>query len=58
MAPYKNDYSKEEDPMMWQLHENRHSLSKRFKTAEQIHAEGKKVLDKFGLTNLRTYSCK
>jgi hypothetical protein len=29
MVPYKNNYSKNEDPMMWALHQIRHKMAKK-----------------------------
>ena len=31
MGTYKNDYKKEEDIMLWELHEIRHKLSEEYK---------------------------
>ncbi|MFV1951684.1 MAG: hypothetical protein ACC630_07000 [Nitrospinota bacterium] len=32
MGIYKNDYNKEEDEVLWELHEIRHELSKEYKS--------------------------
>ena len=48
MATYKNDYSKKEDPMLWEIHEIRHKLSKKYKslTLEQINNKARQLLKK------------
>lgn len=44
METYKNDYSKEEDEALWELHEVRRRLHEDFKgkTAEQINNDAEK----------------
>ena len=41
MATYKNDYTKEEDHTLWELHEIRHALHKKIKSksADQINKD-------------------
>ena len=41
MVAYKNDYKKNEDEMLWELHEIRHKLHQEFKkkTLKQINEE-------------------
>ena len=41
METYKNSYDKNEDTMLWQLHEIRHELHKEIsqKTVEEINKE-------------------
>ncbi|OHD70465.1 MAG: hypothetical protein A2W19_08735 [Spirochaetes bacterium RBG_16_49_21] len=41
MGTYKNDYSKSEDETLWELHEIRHKLHKKFqkKTMDEINKE-------------------
>ena len=41
MGIYKNDYSKNEDETLWELHEIRHALHKEYenKTVEEINRE-------------------
>jgi hypothetical protein len=41
MAIYKNDYKREEDEALWELHEVRHKLHEEMKgkTVEQINKE-------------------
>ncbi|MGA1871256.1 MAG: hypothetical protein ACMUJM_22230 [bacterium] len=45
MGTYHNDYDKNEDPMMWELHEVRHQLAEEFKhkTIEQINKEAMEI---------------
>ena len=47
MAIYKNDYTKEEDETLWELHEIRHKLSeeRKSKTIEEINDEGRKLFE-------------
>lgn len=42
MEIYKNDYTKEEDETLWEIHEIRRKLHKHWKTKtiEQINKEG------------------
>ncbi len=42
METYKNSYDKNEDMMLWELHEIRHELHKEFsrKTVEEINRDG------------------
>lgn len=46
METYKNDYTKEEDELLWEIHEIRHELHKEWKTKtlEQINRD---ALEKF-----------
>ncbi len=46
METYKNDYTKEEDELLWEIHEIRHELHKEWKakTLEQINRD---ALEKF-----------
>ncbi len=53
MAHYKNDYTKEEDAMLWRLHEIRNAIAEENNTPEQINARARDVLAKFKLTNLK-----
>ncbi len=34
MGTYKNDYTKKEDAMLWELHEIRHEISKKYKNKD------------------------
>ena len=44
METYKNDYTKEEDEMLWELHEIRHKLAKEMenKTIDEINRDALK----------------
>lgn len=48
MATYKNDYVKKEDPMLWEIHEIRHKLNRKYRslTLEQINSHAKNILKK------------
>ncbi|MDM8524123.1 hypothetical protein QUF80_12205 [Desulfococcaceae bacterium HSG8] len=48
METYRNSYDRNEDAMLWELHEIRHELHKeiRHKTVEEINRE---ALEKFRL---------
>ncbi|MCX7047919.1 MAG: hypothetical protein NTX50_20840 [Candidatus Sumerlaeota bacterium] len=53
MARYRNEYSKDEDFMMWQLHKIRRQIAALHQTPEQINEAGRQVIAKYGLTNLK-----
>jgi hypothetical protein len=53
MGVYKNDYNKNEDVMMYELHEIRNKLSKENKNINQINVKGKDVIKKYNLNNLK-----
>jgi hypothetical protein len=44
METYKNSYTKEEDPVLWELHEIRHRLhrARKNKSVEEINREALK----------------
>ncbi|MBF0532877.1 MAG: hypothetical protein HQL23_07270 [Candidatus Omnitrophica bacterium] len=44
MASYKNDYSKEEDPALWILHEIRHKMATRGFRADEVNRSAKDLL--------------
>jgi len=50
MATYNNDYIKSEDPMMWELHEIRHKLSKKHKnkTVKEINQDVRTICKNWG----------
>ena len=52
MELYKNDYTKEEDFMLWQLHEIRNKISKQGLSSEQINEHGREIISQFNLKNL------
>jgi len=44
METYKNDYQKEKDQMMWELHEIRHKIYKKYKDKyDEINKIGEKL---------------
>jgi hypothetical protein len=53
MGVYKNDYNKNEDVMMYELHEIRNKLSKENKNINQINVKGKDIIKKYNLNNLK-----
>ncbi len=53
MAHYKNDYTKEEDAVLWQLHEIRHQLAEQHQSPEQINKTGLRVMTKYKLNSLK-----
>lgn len=53
MVHYKNDYSKEEDAALWQLHEIRHQLAEQRQSPEQINTTGLQLIIKYKLNNLK-----
>ncbi|MFH1077093.1 MAG: hypothetical protein V1753_09745 [Pseudomonadota bacterium] len=50
---YKNDYTKEEDAALWQLHEIRHQLAEQRQSPEQINTTGLQLITKYKLNNLK-----
>lgn len=53
MAQYSNDYTKEDDFMLWQLHEIRHALAEKCFAPEQINAQAQEIIRQYNLTNLK-----
>lgn len=53
MAIYNNDYKKQEDYVLWELHEIRNQISERKETPEQINSIGKSIIKKYNLKNLK-----
>lgn len=49
MATYKNDYSRREDPMLWEIHEIRHNLQEKFSTmtVNEINKDAKSILEEW-----------
>lgn len=58
MVLYKNDYTKEEDAALWQLHEIRHQLAEQHQSPEQINTTGIKLIAKYKLNNLKIITSK
>ena len=46
MGTYKNDYKKEEDECLWELHEIRHKLMNEYKnkSVDEINKKAKQIL--------------
>ncbi len=49
MGIYKNDYTKEEDQMLWEIHEIRHQLQEKYKgkSVKEINDIGMKILEEW-----------
>jgi hypothetical protein len=49
METYNNDYTKNEDSMLWEIHEIRHSLQEKFaaKTVKEINTEAKAIFEEW-----------
>jgi hypothetical protein len=56
MGTYKNDYTKSEDETLWELHEIRHGLHKKYqnKSTEEINRELMSVYDSWKREHRRT----
>ena len=53
MEIYKNDYTKEDDPMLWELHEIRHELAQQHQTPEQMNATARQIIAQYHLLHLK-----
>jgi len=53
MGAYKNDYTQEEDRMLWELHEIRHELAEQHQSPEQINTTGRHIIAQYHLNNLK-----
>lgn len=53
MATYNNDYKKQEDYVLWELHEVRNRISEKKETPEQINNIGESIIKKYKLKNLK-----
>jgi hypothetical protein len=58
MVHYKNDYTKEEDTALWQLHEIRHQLAEQHQSPEEINKTGLGLITKYKLNNLKIVTSK
>lgn len=56
METYKNDYTKEEDYMMWELHEIRNKLAEKKLNCDQINSAGEDVIKKYQLNKIKSLS--
>ncbi|RJP33255.1 MAG: hypothetical protein C4527_04940 [Candidatus Omnitrophota bacterium] len=54
MKHYNNDYSREEDFALWQLHEIRHSMAVENLSPQQINKNAQQVIKEYQLNNLKT----
>ena len=53
MEIYKNEYEKEEDYMMWELHEIRNRMKNDNKNIIEINKDAENIIKKYNLTNLK-----
>lgn len=49
METYHNDYSKEDDPMMWKLHEIRHKMALENISPDEMNQRGDAVIKRHNL---------
>jgi hypothetical protein len=52
MAIYNNNYNKEEDFSMWELHEIRHKMSEEGIDPQKVNDNARKLLQEMGCENL------
>ena len=55
MAAYRNDYSKEEDLVLWTLHEIRHKMARRTVNPKAINRSAKELIQKRCLKNVKFF---
>ncbi len=53
MAHYENKYLKEEDPMLWNLHEIRHKIAEQHQSPDQINTIARHLIRQYKLDNLK-----
>ncbi len=53
MEHYENGYSKEEDPMLWNLHEIRHKIAEQKQIHEEINIAFRHVMRQYKSDNLK-----
>ncbi len=53
MEHYKNDYTKKEDPVLWELHRIRHEIAEKRQSSKEINMTGYQLIKKYKLNNLR-----
>jgi len=51
----ENNYTKEEDFMMWDLHRIRHEMQKEKLTAKAINEQGEAIIRKYGLNKIKEH---
>jgi hypothetical protein len=52
METYNDDYTKEEDLMMWELHEIRKAMADKGIKIDDINKDAEEILKKYGMENL------
>ena len=55
MVTYKNDYSKNEDTVLWELHEIRNKIAKRKQHFSHTNENATKIINKYNLKNLKLW---
>jgi hypothetical protein len=53
MAAYKNDYSKNEDYSLWELHQIRKSMTIDVNTIKDINMNAHKIIKNYNLKNVK-----
>ncbi|MFH0924550.1 MAG: hypothetical protein V1872_02790 [bacterium] len=53
MEIYKNDYNKDEDKMMYDLHEIKNKMKTEYTTSDKINNDAKEVIKKYKLNKLK-----
>ena len=56
MAAYKNDYSKDEDFALWNLHEIRNKMARRELRADAINKSAREIIRKYRLSRIKVHS--
>ena len=54
METYNNDYTREEDYMMWVLHEIRNKIAGKNLSCNEINSNGEYIVKKYGLVNIKS----
>jgi hypothetical protein len=53
MAVYKNDYTKSEDFILWELHQIRDKMAKQPILAANVNDRGKKIIQKYRMNKIK-----
>ena len=53
MGAYKNDYSKNEDSALWNLHEIRNRMARKGLRCEDLNNSARTIIRKYGLSRLK-----
>jgi len=56
MGTYKNDYSKNEDSALWELHEVRNVIAKRKLSFTKLNEQAIEIIKKYNLKNLKIWN--